>query len=127
MKKFKNYKLCFNILKNKFLRIIKCGKLEINYLYILELFPFIYKKKKMSTKFSKESIFVPKQSLLFMNDENDSKCSSNKDLVYQVKEDRLAVIEASAGTGKIGDGKIFITSVDDVIRIRTGETGGDAI
>ncbi|MEC7911438.1 MAG: P-II family nitrogen regulator, partial [Pseudomonadota bacterium] len=27
----------------------------------------------------------------------------------------------------IGDGKIFITSVDDVIRIRTGETGGDAI
>ena len=37
------------------------------------------------------------------------------------------VISKSANSGKIGDGKIFITSVDDVIRIRTGETGGDAI
>ena len=37
------------------------------------------------------------------------------------------VISKSANTEKIGDGKIFITSVDDVIRIRTGETGGDAI
>ena len=33
----------------------------------------------------------------------------------------------TAQTGKIGDGKIFITSVDDVIRIRTGETGSEAI
>ena len=33
----------------------------------------------------------------------------------------------SASTGKIGDGKILITSVDDVIRIRTGETGSEAI
>ena len=33
----------------------------------------------------------------------------------------------SACTGQIGDGKIFITSVDEVIRIRTGETGPDAI
>ena len=37
------------------------------------------------------------------------------------------VITKTANTGKIGDGKIFITSVDDVIRIRTGETGSDAI
>ncbi len=37
-----------------------------------------------------------------------------------------AIIEC-ANTGKIGDGKIFITSVDDVIRIRTGETGSEAI
>jgi nitrogen regulatory protein P-II 1 len=36
-------------------------------------------------------------------------------------------IQNAAKTGKIGDGKIFITSVDDVIRIRTGETGSDAI
>ena len=36
-------------------------------------------------------------------------------------------ISKTANTGKIGDGKIFITSVDEVIRIRTGETGPDAI
>lgn len=40
------------------------------------------------------------------------------------------VIEAvtkSASTGKIGDGKIFVTSLEQIIRIRTGETGDDAI
>ena len=37
------------------------------------------------------------------------------------------VITKTAGTGKIGDGKIFVSSVDDVIRIRTGETGAEAI
>jgi nitrogen regulatory protein P-II 2 len=41
-----------------------------------------------------------------------------------------AVIEAissAANTGKVGDGKIFISTLDDVIRIRTGETGGEAV
>ena len=33
----------------------------------------------------------------------------------------------SANTGKIGDGKIFISSLDEIIRIRTGETGSDAV
>ena len=37
-----------------------------------------------------------------------------------------AIIEAG-GTGNIGDGKIFVTNVEDVIRIRTGETGNEAI
>ena len=37
------------------------------------------------------------------------------------------VISKSANTEKIGDGKIFITNVEEVIRIRTGETGNDAI
>ena len=37
------------------------------------------------------------------------------------------VISKSANTEKIGDGKIFITNVEEVIRIRTGETGSDAI
>ena len=37
------------------------------------------------------------------------------------------VISKSANTEKIGDGKIFITNVEEVIRIRTGETGIDAI
>jgi nitrogen regulatory protein P-II 1 len=37
-----------------------------------------------------------------------------------------AIVEA-ARTGRIGDGKIFITSVEEAIRIRTGERGGDAV
>ena len=45
------------------------------------------------------------------------------DSVQQV----VTVISEAARTGKIGDGKIFITSIDEVIRIRTGETGEDAI
>ena len=36
-------------------------------------------------------------------------------------------ISKSAHTGKIGDGKIFVTSLEQVIRIRTGETGSEAI
>ena len=37
-----------------------------------------------------------------------------------------AITEA-ARTGRIGDGKIFVTPVDEIVRIRTGETGEDAI
>ena len=33
----------------------------------------------------------------------------------------------AAGTGKIGDGKIFVTDLEQVVRIRTGETGAEAI
>jgi len=48
-----------------------------------------------------------------------------------VPDDRAAkvveLITESARTGKIGDGKIFVTPVDEVIRIRTGERGEDAI
>jgi nitrogen regulatory protein PII len=36
-------------------------------------------------------------------------------------------IMRGARTGKIGDGKIFVTAVEEIIRIRTGETGADAI
>lgn len=39
----------------------------------------------------------------------------------------LNAITASAHTGKIGDGKIFVTDMNEVIRIRTGETGAEAI
>jgi nitrogen regulatory protein P-II 1 len=39
----------------------------------------------------------------------------------------IAAIEAAAKTGRIGDGKIFVTTVEDVIRIRTGERGEGAI
>jgi nitrogen regulatory protein P-II 2 len=48
-----------------------------------------------------------------------------------IKSDMLdAVIEAiekSANTGKIGDGKIFVFELEQAIRIRTGETGADAL
>ena len=37
------------------------------------------------------------------------------------------IVTKTANTGKIGDGKIFITTIDEVIRIRTGEIGSDAI
>jgi nitrogen regulatory protein P-II 2 len=39
----------------------------------------------------------------------------------------IEVIETAARTGKIGDGKIFVSPLEQVIRIRTGETGNDAI
>ncbi|HTH94437.1 MAG TPA: P-II family nitrogen regulator [Rhodocyclaceae bacterium] len=45
------------------------------------------------------------------------------DLLEQVVE----AIEKSASTGKIGDGKIFVFDVEQVIRIRTGETGEEAL
>jgi nitrogen regulatory protein P-II 1 len=58
--------------------------------------------------------FLPKSKIeLIVSDE----------LVTQVIE----TIERAAKTGKIGDGKIFITPVEEVIRIRTGERGKDAI
>ncbi|ABE60505.1 MULTISPECIES: P-II family nitrogen regulator [Chromohalobacter] len=48
-----------------------------------------------------------------------------------VEEDRLeSVLEAisnAANSGKIGDGKLFVTPLEDVIRIRTGERGADAV
>ena len=45
------------------------------------------------------------------------------DMLEQVVE----AIEKSANTGKIGDGKIFVYDIEQAIRIRTGETGDDAI
>jgi len=58
--------------------------------------------------------FLPKSKIeLIVTDE----------LVTQVIE----TIERAAKTGKIGDGKIFVSPVEEVIRIRTGERGKDAI
>ncbi|MBM4257794.1 MAG: P-II family nitrogen regulator [Deltaproteobacteria bacterium] len=48
-----------------------------------------------------------------------------------VQEDMVAkvveTIEKAARTGRIGDGKIFVTPVEEVVRIRTGERGDDAV
>ncbi len=45
------------------------------------------------------------------------------DMVHQV----LTTITDAAKTGRIGDGKIFVTAVDEVLRIRTGEKGEEAV
>jgi nitrogen regulatory protein P-II 2 len=49
--------------------------------------------------------------------------ATSDDLVEQVIE----AVTKSANTGKIGDGKIFVVSLEQVIRIRTGEAGSEAI
>jgi nitrogen regulatory protein P-II 1 len=45
----------------------------------------------------------------------------------EIVESAIDCIERSAKTGRIGDGKIFVSSIDQAIRIRTGEKGNDAI
>ena len=44
-----------------------------------------------------------------------------------VVDQAMEAIAKAANTGKIGDGKIFVSALEQVIRIRTGETGEDAI
>ena len=44
-----------------------------------------------------------------------------------VVEQTIEAVTKAANTGKIGDGKVFVTPLEQVIRIRTGETGEDAI
>ncbi len=44
-----------------------------------------------------------------------------------VAEQVIEAISNTARTGKIGDGKIFVTNLEEVIRIRTGETGAEAV
>ncbi len=45
----------------------------------------------------------------------------------ELVETAVDVILKTARTGKFGDGKIFVTALDDVVRIRTGERGEDAV
>tara|TARA_A100001037_G_scaffold94249_1_gene85750 strand:+ start:9365 stop:9703 length:339 start_codon:yes stop_codon:yes gene_type:complete len=42
-------------------------------------------------------------------------------------EQVLETITKAANTGKVGDGKIFVTNLEEVVRIRTGETGAEAV
>jgi nitrogen regulatory protein P-II 2 len=44
-----------------------------------------------------------------------------------IVEQVIDVIESAARTGKIGDGKVFVSDLEQVIRIRTGETGNEAL
>ena len=45
----------------------------------------------------------------------------------ELVDQSIEVIMKAAGTGKIGDGKIFVTNLEQVVRIRTGETNNDAL
>jgi nitrogen regulatory protein P-II 1 len=58
--------------------------------------------------------FVPKVKLEILVDDSDA-----QDLVDRIMD--------SARTGKIGDGKVWVTPVDGAVRIRTGEAGSDAL
>jgi len=44
-----------------------------------------------------------------------------------LSEKAVSTIQKTASTGKIGDGKIFVSRIENVVRIRTGETGPDAL
>ena len=44
-----------------------------------------------------------------------------------IAEKVIEAIRGAANTGKIGDGKIFVSTVEQVVRIRTGETGAEAL
>ena len=59
------------------------------------------------------------------------KGTTDLDIEVIVKDDQVEpvveAITAAARTGRIGDGKIFVTTVDEVVRIRTGETGESAL
>ncbi|WP_349369783.1 P-II family nitrogen regulator [Salinarimonas sp.] len=48
-------------------------------------------------------------------------------LADELVEKAVEAIRKAAQTGRIGDGKIFVSTIDEAIRIRTGETGADAI
>jgi nitrogen regulatory protein P-II 1 len=48
-------------------------------------------------------------------------------LADEMLDKAVDAIQKAAKTGRIGDGKIFISNIDNAIRIRTGETGADAI
>ncbi len=45
----------------------------------------------------------------------------------EIVEQAIEALVTAARTGKIGDGKIFVTNLEEVIRIRTGETGPQAV
>ncbi|MFA5593048.1 MAG: P-II family nitrogen regulator [Micavibrio sp.] len=45
----------------------------------------------------------------------------------KLEKKAIAAIQKAAGTGRIGDGKIFVYDLTHVVRIRTGETGADAL
>ncbi len=92
------------------------AKVQVNGMTITEVKGFGRQKGHKEVYRGAEYVtdFVPKVEIAI---------AVNDDMVDQV----VNTIITTANTGKIGDGKIFVQSIEEVIRIRTGETGPDAI
>ncbi len=92
------------------------AKVQVNGMTITEVKGFGRQKGHKEVYRGAEYVtdFVPKVEIAI---------AVNDDKVDEV----VNTIIATANTGKIGDGKIFVQSIEEVIRIRTGETGPDAI
>ena len=58
---------------------------------------------------------------------NNNKLKIDIIIADNLLEQAIEAIQKSAHTGRIGDGKIFVTSVEQAVRIRTGETGDAAV
>ena len=67
---------------------------------------------------------LDKQELLRIVDSVANEKSIDKELILTSME---SAIQKAAYSGKIGDGKIFVSNIDEAIRIRTGEKGKSAI
>ena len=70
---------------------------------------------------SDESVFDRRSHVL------EARVSHGKELEDRLVERAIEAIMQAAHTGRIGDGKIFISSIEDAIRVRTGERGKEAI
>ena len=92
------------------------AKVQVNGMTITEVQGFGRQKGHKEVYRGAEYVtdFVPKVEIAI---------AVNDDMVDEV----VNTIITTANTGKIGDGKIFVQSIEEVIRIRTGETGPDAI
>ncbi len=92
------------------------AKVQVNGMTITEVKGFGRQKGHKEVYRGAEYVtdFVPKVEIAIV---------VNDDMVDEV----VNTIITTANTGKIGDGKIFVQSIEEVIRIRTGETGPDAI
>ncbi len=92
------------------------SKIDINGMTVSEVKGFGRQKghKEIYRGLEYKTDFIPKIELKVVVDDS------------RVEDVTKAIID-SANTGKIGDGKIFILPVEDAIRIRTGETGTDAL
>ena len=66
--------------------------------------------------------FLPKVKIeVVVKDDDSERC------IDAIVDQAIEAIETAARTGKIGDGKIFVYNLEQVVRIRTGETGNEAL
>ena len=88
----------------------------------------VWKEKKM---YGKNAMGIERTTFVIGPDGRIAKVFPKVKVEAAVKTEILdrviEAIEKSANTGKIGDGKIFVFDLEQVVRIRTGETGADAL